>query len=203
MAKTTIQSNDRRRHHRVGVRLLGRYMLPDQNEYHCQVINISPGGLALSSPTCGEIGDRVVLYLDHVGRVEGVITRHFAGGFACLLKVPDRKRERLADQLTWLANRSILTGQDGRVHERIVPTDSSSVLSLPDGRNVSCTILDISVSGASISTPVFPEIGTEVVLGRTRGRVVRHHDDGVAIRFTGAPDLAKLSGHFLPARMSA
>ena len=178
-------------------------MLPDQNEYHCQVLNISPGGIALSSPTSGEIGDRVVLYLDHVGRVEGVITRLFAGGFACLLRVPQRKRERLADQLTWLVNRSMLTGADGRRHERMVPTDTSSTLTLPDGRQIACTILDISVSGASVSAAVFPEIGTEVVLGRTRGRVVRHHEDGIGIEFTGAPDLAKLSGHFLPARMSA
>ena len=197
------EHKDRRRHRRVAVQLLGRYMLPDQNEYPCQVLNISPGGIALSTPTGGEIGDRVVVYLDHVGRVEGKISRLFSGGFAVLLRVPERKRERLADQLTWLANRTILTSIEDRRHERTVPMEASSILALPDGRQIECTILDMSVSGASIASPVYPEIGTVVVLGRTRGRVVRHHDEGVAIEFAGAPDLARLSGHFQPTRLSA
>ncbi|MFZ0374829.1 MAG: PilZ domain-containing protein, partial [Xanthobacteraceae bacterium] len=37
-------NQDRRRHQRVKVNLLGRYMLPDRREFPCQVINMSPGG---------------------------------------------------------------------------------------------------------------------------------------------------------------
>ena len=40
-------SADRRRHQRVRVNLLGRYMLPDRREFPCQVVNMSPGGMAL------------------------------------------------------------------------------------------------------------------------------------------------------------
>jgi hypothetical protein len=35
-------SQERRRHQRVRVNLLGRYMLPDRREYPCQVSNMSP-----------------------------------------------------------------------------------------------------------------------------------------------------------------
>ena len=40
-------SEERRRHQRVSVSLLGRFMLSDRREFPCQVINMSPGGIAL------------------------------------------------------------------------------------------------------------------------------------------------------------
>ena len=73
---------ERRRFQRVKVHLLGRYMLPDRREFPCQVINMSPGGLAMLAPGIGDVGDRVIAYLDHIGRVEGKITRIIDNGFA-------------------------------------------------------------------------------------------------------------------------
>src|SRR5882672_3714613 len=75
-------AEERRRFQRVKVHLLGRYMLPDRREYPCQIINMSPGGLALLAPGIGNVGDRVIAYLDHIGRVEGKITRIIDNGFA-------------------------------------------------------------------------------------------------------------------------
>jgi hypothetical protein len=43
-------AEERRRFQRVKVHLLGRYMLPDRREFPCQIINMSPGGLALLAP---------------------------------------------------------------------------------------------------------------------------------------------------------
>src|SRR5207244_2584601 len=43
-------AQERRRFQRVKVHLLGRYMLPDRREFPCQIINMSPGGLALLAP---------------------------------------------------------------------------------------------------------------------------------------------------------
>jgi hypothetical protein len=57
-------AEERRRFQRVKVHLLGRYMLPDRREFPCQIINMSPGGLALLAPGIGNVGDRVIAYLD-------------------------------------------------------------------------------------------------------------------------------------------
>ena len=46
-------SEERRRFQRVRVNLLGRYMLPDRREFPCQVINMSPGGMAVLAPVSG------------------------------------------------------------------------------------------------------------------------------------------------------
>ena len=101
-------SEERRRFQRVRVNLLGRYMLTDRREYPCQVVNMSPGGMALIAPVCGQVAERVIAYVDHVGRLEGVIARHFENGFAMTIAATSRKRDKLAAQLTWLANRHIL-----------------------------------------------------------------------------------------------
>lgn len=196
-------TEERRQHQRVSLKLLGRFMLPDRNEYPCQVLNMSPGGIALSTPICGDVGDRVVVYIDQVGRVEGTVSRVFDGGFAVDAVLPERKRERLADQLTWLANQSLLSDPEARRDPREVPDNPLSNVVLADGTRVPCTILDMSVSGASVSCQSKPQIGEDVMLGRTRGRVVRHHEDGFAIAFMQRTELTAFSGHFRRDRLIA
>ncbi|MEX0859688.1 MAG: PilZ domain-containing protein, partial [Cucumibacter sp.] len=96
---------EHRRFQRVRVSVLGRYMLADRREFPCQVIEMSPGDARVIAPVPGEIGERVVAYLDHIGRVEGTINRMIEGGFAIEVHASMRKRDKMAAQLTWLANK--------------------------------------------------------------------------------------------------
>src|ERR1700748_3254279 len=141
-------AEERRRHQRVRVNLLGRYMLEDRREFPCQVINMSPGGMALVAPVPGEIGNRVIAYVDHLGRLEGKIARHLPNGFAMTIGATPRKRDMLAAQLTWLANRSILNLPEDRRHGRLVPKSATARLILSNGVNIGVTIMDISLFGA-------------------------------------------------------
>jgi hypothetical protein len=177
-------SEDRRRHQRVKVNLLGRYMLPDRREFPCQVINMSPGGMALIAPVGGAAGERVIAYVDHLGRLEGKIARLFQNGFAMTISATARKRDKLAAQLTWLANRHILALPEDRRHGRVVPRNPVGRMIMPNGVNITCRIIDVSESGAGIASNERPPIGALVTLGRVQGRVVRHLEDGFAIEFT-------------------
>src|SRR3954470_10816771 len=177
-------SEERRRHQRVRVNLQGRYMLADRREFPCQVVNISPGGIALIAPVSGAIGDRVIAYVDHLGRLEGKIARQLQNGFAMTISATPRKRDKLAAQLTWLANRSILNLPEDRRHGRFVPKIVAARLIMPNGTNVGIRIIDLSLSGAGIATPNRPEVGTHVTLGKIAGRVVRHLEEGFAMEFT-------------------
>jgi hypothetical protein len=167
-------SQDRRRHQRVKVNLLGRYMLADRREFPCQVVNMSPGGMALIAPVGAAQGERIIAYVDHLGRLEGHVARIFQNGFAMTIGATARKRDKLAAQLTWLANRNILGLPEDRRHGRIVP----------NGVNLTCRIIDVSQSGAGVATDQRPPIGALVTLGTIQGRVVRHLEDGFAIEFT-------------------
>jgi len=177
-------SEERRRFQRVRVDLLGRYMLPDRREFPCQVVNMSPGGMALIAPVNGQLGERVIAYVDHLGRLEGHVARAFQNGFAMTISATARKRDKLAAQLTWLANRHILGLPEDRRHGRIVPRVPIGRLIMPNGVNVSCRIIDVSQSGAGIASDQRPPIGSLVTLGKVQGRVVRHLEDGFAIEFT-------------------
>ena len=109
--------------------------------------------------------------------------------------------EKIVNQLTWLINRERLELAEGRRHERVVPKNSSSTLILPNGEAYECRVIDVSLSGASIASIVKPPIGTNVVLGRMRGQVVRHHDKGLAIQFADLQDPDSLARSFgCPAR---
>ena len=182
--KLRALSDERRRFQRVRVDLLGRYMLPDRREFPCQVVNMSPGGMAVIAPVAGQPGERVIAYVDHLGRLEGHIARVFQNGFAMSIAATTRKRDKLAAQLTWLANRHILGLPEDRRHGRIVPRVPIGRLILPNGINVSCRILDVSQSGAGIASDQRPPIGSLVTLGKVAGRVVRHLEDGFAVEFT-------------------
>jgi hypothetical protein len=177
-------AEERRRFQRVRVNLLGRYMLPDRREYPCQVTDMSPGGMAVIAPVSGQVGDRVIAYVDHVGRLEGVITRQFQSGFAMTVAATTRKRDKLAAQLTWLANRNILNLPEDRRHGRFTPRNPVARLILANGINVACRVIDLSQSGAAIGTDQRPEVGSLVTIGKTTGRVVRHLEDGIAVEFT-------------------
>jgi hypothetical protein len=177
-------NQDRRRFQRVKVNLLGRYMLPDRREFPCQVVNMSPGGMALIAPVTGAPGERIIAYVDHLGRLEGHVARLFQNGFAMSIGATARKRDKLAAQLTWLANRHILGLPEDRRHGRIVPRNPIGRLILPNGVNLTCRIIDVSQSGAGVASDQRPAIGALVTLGKVQGRVVRHLEDGFAIEFT-------------------
>jgi hypothetical protein len=177
------------RFQRVKVSLLGRYMLADRREFPCQVLEMSPGDAAVIAPVAGNVGERVIAYLDHIGRVEGTITDSIDGGFAMDLAASPRKRDKMAAQLTWLANKDVLNLPEDRRHERVVPDIRHSSVVLDDGRRYNCKIIDISLSGAAIELSVRPAMGTPVTLGRMRARVVRHFADGVAVEFASSQEM--------------
>src|SRR5690349_15009139 len=178
-------AEERRRHQRVKVNLLGRYMLPDRREFPCQVVDMSPGGMALQAQVAGNPGERVIAYVDHLGRLEGKIARVLSNGFAMTISATSRKRDKLAAQLTWLANRQILNLPEDRRHGRFTPRNPMARLILQNGTNITCRVIDLSASGAAIAIApdLRPPVGAAVTIGKTTGRVVRHIEDGFAVEF--------------------
>ncbi|SEQ10590.1 PilZ domain-containing protein [Faunimonas pinastri] len=182
-----VESNsERRSHQRVKISLLGRCMFADRQEFPCTVIDVSPGGAAFYSPHQGEVGERIVAYVDHIGRVEGTIVRQIESGFAIAFTASRIKRDKLADTLTWLANRHLLETPEERRQPRRVPRKTDAVLTLSDGTTHSCRIIDMSLTGAALATDLRPPRGAKIMIGKVGGRVVRHFDDGIAIEFMRA-----------------
>lgn len=168
----------------VRVNLLGRYMLADRREFPGQVVAMSPGEMTMIVPQSGAPGERVIAYIDHIGRLEGTIIELTDNGFVMQVGGTDRKRDKLAAQLTWLANRDLLDLAEDRRHGRIVPKRPVTTVIMPNGVNLTCRVIDASESGAAIASQDRPALGLLVTIGRLQARVVRHLDDGFAVEFT-------------------
>jgi hypothetical protein len=194
---SAAQATDRRRHRRVAVTLLGRFMRPNKQEFSCKLVDISVGGAAMYTPVEVEIGERILATFDHIGAIEGHVVRRFPGGFAIELQATQYKRDKLAAQITWLLNRHEL-GETAEVrrHERIAIANSKkqTTLKLDEGVVISVDVLDFSMSGASIATNARPPLGREVQVGKLKARVVRHHEEGIGVEFMSVQAQETVSG---------
>jgi hypothetical protein len=170
---------ERRRHHRVKVTVLGRYMLADKREYPCQTLDMRSPVRAGSGRDRrkGHRLSRPARPRRRLGR-----TPH-KNGFALQMSLPLMKREKLAEQLTWLINRDALGMPEDRRHERVTPRATRAVLRLSDGNTHPVKLIDISLSGAALATEVQPPLGATVTIGQTSGTVVRHFMGGIAVEF--------------------
>ena len=187
---------DRRRHRRVAITLLGRFMRANKQEFPCKLVDISVGGAAIHTPVEVDTGERIVATFDNLGAIEGHVVRTFAGGFAIELIATQYKRDKLAAQITWLMNRHELGATaDVRRHERIAIANSKreASMKLDEGVVIAVNILDFSMSGASIATTARPPIGHPVQIGKIKAKVVRHHNEGIGVEFlsirSGAEDV--------------
>lgn len=158
-------------------------MLPDMSEHACRVTCITPDGALFLTPLKPAAGLTIVSYIDEIGRVEGETRVPRDVGLEVAFRLTALRRERMEALLRWLATREPPAGGPPRRHPRITPRDPAARITLPGGAQWPCEIIDISLSGAAIRIDVKPGLGTHLLLGKTRGRVVRHLADGIAIEF--------------------
>jgi hypothetical protein len=167
----------------VSVGLSGRLMVPSQEEYDCTANEMTAETARITCFVRPRNGDRIIAYLQHIGRIEGVVKALTADGFTIAIMATERKREKLAAQLAWVAKRQALGLPEDRRHDRLTPRNPIADLLLSDGNVAQCRIIDLSLSGAAVEIDVRPAMGTNVRLGNMAGRIVRHFMEGVAIEF--------------------
>lgn len=173
---------DRRRYPRFALSLPGRFMRPDKLDYDCHLKDISVGGAAFVTPTPPAVGEKLIVYLMHLGGLEGMVVRRTSDGFAMTITATQRKRDNLAARIQLLIGRKDIAEADERISPR-TPTSGLATLMLADGTVLECPMLDVSGSGVSLVTPIKPAIGAEVILSNQRAVVVRHHEEGIAVEF--------------------
>ncbi len=173
--------------------LFGRYMLPDMSEHPCQVAQLTAESAIFLTSVEVPAGVAVVAYIDEIGRIEGTVSAPVQGGFGVAFRLTGSRRERIQARLDWLRDKDGAADEGARRHTRYEPKDNKSHITLPDGRVYPCEVIDISLSGAAVTTEVMPSLGTYVLLGKMRGRVVRFHESGIALEFVKPLDQNQLA----------
>ncbi len=181
---------ERQRNVRVIVSIPARFSFADvrnargeRRVYAGRAVNLSPHAIALASPVGGRMGGRVIAHIDHLGKLEGLVTRELDRGFIMSVKAGHEERSRLAAKIEWLGQHKNFDVHDQRVDCRFVPANPHSRMILPDGSTENCLVLDLSTTGAAISADTIPEPGTILAIGTIAGRVVRHFEGGFAVQF--------------------
>ena len=185
---------ERRRYERVAIDAKGRFLAPDGSEHQCTLRDMSLGGLGISSDYEVHPGEQVIIYLDNFGRFEGNVVRTFEGGFAIETVINGPRRQRLQERLASYARGDTDAATSRRTFQRYAAgeagVDTMSMLHIDGADPVECRVIDMSLGGAQVAVQNRPPIGTPVMLGRMKGRVVRHTDGGIGIQFTEVPEHA-------------
>lgn len=164
-------------------------MLPSKEEHPCKVVDMSTDEMLISSDVTPAIGDQAIVYIAELGRFEGKVKRQGENGFFVGMTLTDHKRGKLADQLHWFANCQALALKDNRQHKRFVPLNQLTTVRFSNGKECIARINDISASGValevnvSVASRVVVLVGSSVMVGQKRAKVIRIFDGGFVARF--------------------
>jgi hypothetical protein len=109
-----------------------RYMLAnlrntkgERRQITCRV-NVLLDHMVLAAPVLDQLGERVIVYSELLGRLHGMITRLISDGFVMSIAATPQTREVLVAKLGCLAKRKETPEvPDSRRHARIVPRNPS------------------------------------------------------------------------------
>ena len=185
---------------RIVVSLPGQFWLGGKRDergvirpFTGRAINISTDEVALVGPAQTWVGDTMSAEIQHFGRLEGNIIR-LLGEQAIVMGIEATasQRRNLASKIAWVEKFTNHDVADGRTDQRFFPKNPVSILILADGSCIPCLIANLSTIGAAITSDLRPKLGAVLALGRIVGRVIRHHDDGFAVRFIENQDRRKI-----------
>lgn len=179
-----MEAADRRRHRRVQWAVRVRGLTGEGEEFTCTTVDVCAGGLRINLARPLTKGENLVLYIDGIGRVEGIVARVLNEiGYAVQFNVPPRKRDKIADQLTWLINKDRLGLSDEREAERR-PGGGQVIAVYGKGTSIACAVADVSIFGVALKTAgPRPMIGDRVQIGERAGTCVRYIEGGFAVDF--------------------
>ncbi len=176
-------SQEQREFTRHSIALEGKIFVPaEQTTLDCHILNISGGDAGVQCEEPPTLQTFVVLFIDGFGRFEAITTRHRQGELGLRFVCRELKRQRLLQDIETFVREGGSSKTRLRRHLR-TPSLSSGYFGRPNGEQVRCDVLDISLQGISLRTVSRPPIGDLINLGRMYGRVVRHHSEGIAIQF--------------------
>jgi hypothetical protein len=168
---------------RTKMSLSGRYMLEDGSEFPCETVDVSPSGVLLTVAMVVTPGSRVVAHIERLGRIEGLVVRTVAGGFALALSCTPSKIDRLAARIEWLARYENGATEERRDGLRLDRDGAHVYLLTADQSRHPIELVDVSASGVSFLTDLPLEVGDRVELGAQKAKVARVFPGGAAAAF--------------------
>jgi hypothetical protein len=173
---------EKRRFRRFPLILAGRLRSADGGEFDCRTINVSPGDAFIATSAPLKVGDRILMYVNGLGRIEAEVRRHCGAdaSFGVRFLIGRHKLERHTDIIMGILY-PWARDADSRRFPREAGSGTIEVV-LRDGRTISGHVIDMSLVGVSILCAERPPmVGEYVSVSGRIGRVARYFEGGFAI----------------------
>ncbi len=193
-----IGQDERRTWRRYKVPVAGKLFGIASSAVDCEVLDLSPGGARI------QIAQRVpegpaTLYIDRIGRIEAEIFHQQDGEVHLRFVCNEARRQAISEVLGQMLQGGVAKITRLRRQNRL-PL-SNFFLVCDNGMIVPCDALNISQRGMSLRSNVKLPVGEIATVGQSRVRVVRHHDEGMAVEYIqpGAGSVVTFRGGYDPA----
>jgi hypothetical protein len=170
--------NDRRTHRRFAVVLPARLYHPDGRFSLCWTADISLAGAAIQLDDSGEPVS--AFGCDETGKITVERFEYTKPILRLVFDTSGQTHAVIKHALRSLSDRQLIKPQALRRSHRL--STRNVIVTRADGSHLSCDILDMSPQGMLLGSEVRPALGERVGLAKLAGVVVRHHEDGFAIR---------------------
>jgi hypothetical protein len=125
---------------RIVVTVPGRFSFADVRDargerrvFGCHAVNPSIREIVIASPVTAKMDARVIAYIDHLGKLDGMVTCVLQRGFVMGVNVKQNERRKLAAKIEWLQQHKNSEVREQRADSRFVPKDPYSRMILADG----------------------------------------------------------------------
>jgi len=154
----------------------------------CQILDLSPGGARLRLTTPVALKEELYLYIKGFGRFPAQVVRSDDTEIGVRFVVDN---EAVFGLLRGLSNyvKGLDTAQTKQRKEVRVPVSIAAVCRMADGAVVPCEIIDASLRSMSLRISERPRVGSLVTLGGSKVRVIRHHNQGIAVQCPPPPSV--------------
>ena len=179
MSDDAASGADRRRARRAAVKLRGRFLAADGREHPCETVDVSVTGVALHAYMTPTIGERLVIYLDELGRLEGVVTSQRREGFVVELMVQLTRAAKLAQKLSALADKA----DDFALRDDAAARSRKAELRVEFGQTYQVNVVDETFIGARIAAHFSLLPGVRVFIDGRPAMVTHDSGAGFQVRF--------------------
>ena len=178
-----LRRYERRGERRASISVSGRvFCAVRAREFPCILLDISPVGAALECAGYLSAEDKIIFYLERLGRFEGTIVARAGIRLSVKFAKSEFSRTKIASKIAHFLETVDDDGSRLRTAPR-APKHAMSQFMWRDGSVSDCSIIDISLTGASLATQARPRLGDVIHFGTTPARVVRHHASGIGVEF--------------------
>ena len=166
--------------------LVGRYRVGDGNEFAGEFSEISPLGLRVKGPKCGNLGNWCTASIHSVGVVEGLVVAVRPNSFVVGVVATPRRLQRLGERLNWQLRRQRELVEERRASERVEMHHAKAAIVTAEGQVYNCEIFDLSEGGAALHVgecALYFWLGQPVVFEGREAQVLRCFPGGIVIKF--------------------